>query len=82
MAIISALIGGLGGFFSFAGALLVFKTSFLTAISLYVIVGLGISASLIAIGLAWRGLSGLSAQPAEIVAQSAHVPATSKSLLH
>lgn len=60
MAIISTLIGGVTGFFSFLCALVVFDFSFLQALALYVGVGFGLTLSLILAALSWRSVARLS----------------------
>ncbi|MBW4709778.1 hypothetical protein KX928_18475 [Roseobacter sp. YSTF-M11] len=82
MAIISTLIGGVGGFFTFASAMLVFKTSFLTALSLYFLVGLSIAATIMALAFACRGVLRLTSRPASLIAQPAHAPSARRSLHH
>lgn len=56
MTILATLIGGIAGFISFVCAVFVFDLSVLRALGLYSAVGTGLTLSLIAAALFWRGL--------------------------
>ena len=60
MAIFSTLVGGFGGFITFLTSLIFFKVGFLSALALYALVGIGLTAVLITAGLTWRALSALA----------------------
>lgn len=54
MAIISTLIGGVGGFVAFLAALTIFKTGFVPALGAYLLVGFGLSTTLMLAWLTWQ----------------------------
>ncbi|WP_299854126.1 hypothetical protein [uncultured Roseobacter sp.] len=57
MAIVSTLFGGICGFVAFICAALVFDVGILSALNLYALTGISISACLIASTAIWRQIS-------------------------
>ncbi|WP_300060930.1 hypothetical protein [uncultured Roseobacter sp.] len=60
MAIISTLIGGFCGFITFLTALVFLNVGFLTALGLYVLVGLSLTVLLMMAGVTLRWLNGVA----------------------
>ncbi|MDW3180995.1 MULTISPECIES: hypothetical protein [unclassified Roseobacter] len=77
MAIISTLVGGLCGFFTFLLALVFFEVSFLTALGLYVLVGLGLTATLIIAGMTRQAMTKSPPQRPALLPYSSRMPAGS-----
>lgn len=77
MAIISTLVGGLCGFFTFLLALVVFDASFLAALGLYVLVGLGLTVMLIIAGVTWQAIMKSPSQRPALLPYSSRMPAGS-----
>ncbi|WP_299829057.1 hypothetical protein [uncultured Roseobacter sp.] len=77
MAIISTLIGGVCGFLAFVSALVFFKVSFLTALGVYVLVGLGLTATLIIACVTWQAIVKSPSPRPTMVPYSARISAGS-----
>ena len=63
MATMAALLGGVFGFFSFAGMLLFSDAGFIAALSVYLMVGIGTTTSLICLGMVASRFGSSRAEP-------------------